>query len=156
VQLVDLSPSTYAGRPVTEVQAELAARGLQVVLRPLTTADVPDGQVIAVDPGGALAPGTPVTVTYAIAPPVVPAATPESAPAPALVVADPAPGSVPAPAPAPVQVETQTAVVGTSGSDTAAGSGGGAVEPEPQKPEKPEKPGKPPKDHGSNNGKGKG
>jgi serine/threonine-protein kinase len=61
------------GRPVAEVQAELVARGLSVALTPVETADVAAGTVTAVGPEGELAPGTAVTVTYAVPPVVVPA-----------------------------------------------------------------------------------
>ena len=106
VQPVLLASADLVGRPYAEVQAELTGRGLVVTLRPLQTGDVPDGQVIAVDPTGELTVGSPVTVTYAVAPTVVaPAPTPDPAPAPdagQTVVTVPAPAAGPAgPAPAP-------------------------------------------------------
>jgi serine/threonine-protein kinase len=55
------------------VQAELVAQGLQPSLVPAETADVPAGQVLSVDPAGSVAPGTAVTVTYAVPPVAVPA-----------------------------------------------------------------------------------
>ncbi|MCU1620770.1 MAG: hypothetical protein JWR41_2776 [Modestobacter sp.] len=89
VVLVSLSSADYVGRPVAEVQAELIERGLQVTLKPLQTGDVPDGQVIDLDPVGQLLPGAAVTVTYAVAPPPptptptpTPEATPEATPTP--------------------------------------------------------------------------
>ena len=84
---VDVVPAAYVGRPVADVQAELTGSGLTVQLRPVQTADVPDGQVIAVDPSGRLAPGSAVTVTHALAPPPpapAPAAPAPAAPAPAV------------------------------------------------------------------------
>jgi serine/threonine protein kinase len=104
VQLVDVLSATYLNRPVSQVQAELTALGLQVTLRPLTTSDVPDGQVITVDPVGPLAPASPVTVTYATAP--VPATT-----------------AVPAPVPAPVP-NSSTTVGGGAGTGATSGTGG--------------------------------
>ncbi|MCU1606444.1 MAG: Two component serine/threonine protein kinase with sensor(S) [Modestobacter sp.] len=83
VLMVALSTRDYVGRPVAEVQAELLARGLQVALRPVQTPDVPDGQVIVVDPAGELSPGTLVTVTHAVAPPAAPVTTVAPAPVPA-------------------------------------------------------------------------
>jgi serine/threonine-protein kinase len=71
------------GRPVAEVQAELVGRGLQVQLAAVETADVVAGQVIAVSPEGELAPGTVVTLSYAVPPVVVPAPAPAPDPAPA-------------------------------------------------------------------------
>jgi serine/threonine-protein kinase len=68
-----LASANYVGRPVGEVQAELSVFGLAVTLRPLTTTDVPDGTVIAIDPVGELTPGSPVTLTHAVAPPPAPA-----------------------------------------------------------------------------------
>jgi serine/threonine protein kinase len=70
---VSLAAAGLVGRPVAEVQAELVGRGLQVQLTPIETADVIAGQVTAVGPEGQLAPGTVVTVSYAVPPVVVPA-----------------------------------------------------------------------------------
>jgi hypothetical protein len=106
---VQLVSAGYLGRPYTDVQAELTARGLVVTLRPLSTSDVPDGQVIALDPVGALEPGSPVTITYAVAPP-----------APVVVVT---PEPVPAPAPAPAPDTSQTAVTSNSGTGSTPDTG---------------------------------
>jgi len=65
---VDVVADDYLSRPVEQVQAELVADGLQVQLEPVTTEEVAPGQVTAVFPEGALAPGTVVTVSYAVAP----------------------------------------------------------------------------------------
>ncbi|WP_409329282.1 serine/threonine-protein kinase [Trujillonella humicola] len=70
---VDVAAGDHVGRPVGLVQAELVALGLQVQLRPVTTADAADGEVLALDPTGALTPGTVVTVTHAVTPPPAPA-----------------------------------------------------------------------------------
>ncbi|MGY1653489.1 serine/threonine protein kinase [Geodermatophilus sp. SYSU D01119] len=86
---VAVAAADYVGRPVGEVQQELTALGLQVTPRPVTTADVPDGQVITLDPVGALAPGTVVTVTHAVAPPPAPA---PPTTAPTTEAPSPAPG----------------------------------------------------------------
>ena len=69
---VEVVAADLVGRPVQDVQAELVARGLSASLVPAETADVPAGQVISVDPVGSLAPGTAVTVVYAVPPVVVP------------------------------------------------------------------------------------
>jgi eukaryotic-like serine/threonine-protein kinase len=66
---VEVASADYLGRPVAEVEAALTGLGLTVQARPLQTADVPDGQVIAIDPLGTLRPGDAVTVTHAVAPP---------------------------------------------------------------------------------------
>jgi hypothetical protein len=76
VHLVDLASSDYVGRPVSEVQAELTARGLIVSITPQETSDVAEGLVTAVSPEGPLPPNSAVTLTYAVAPPPPPAATP--------------------------------------------------------------------------------
>jgi hypothetical protein len=66
---VDVRSADLVGRPLADVEAQLTAAGLQVQPRPIATGDVPDGQVIAVDPVGEVAVGGTVTVTYAVAPP---------------------------------------------------------------------------------------
>ncbi|SDX74658.1 serine/threonine protein kinase [Modestobacter sp. DSM 44400] len=100
VQQIALTLGDYVGRPYPEVQAELQARGLQVTLRPLQTADVPDGQVIALDPVGELTPGTAVTLTHAVAPPVPTTVAPPVVPAP--------PAAPPAAAPPPAANDDQS------------------------------------------------
>jgi serine/threonine-protein kinase len=70
--MVDVVAEDFVGRPVRDVQAELVGRGLQVSVVPLEIAEVPPGQVMSVEPVGALAPDTVVTVAYAVPPVVVP------------------------------------------------------------------------------------
>jgi serine/threonine-protein kinase len=70
---VSVAAADLVGRPVAEVQAELVGRGLQVQVVAVETGDVAAGQVTAVSPEGALAPGAVVTVSYAVPPVVVPA-----------------------------------------------------------------------------------
>jgi eukaryotic-like serine/threonine-protein kinase len=72
VATVDVAASDFVGRPVRDVQAELVARGLQATLVPMETADVTAGQVLSVDPVGSVAPGTVITVNYAVPPVVIP------------------------------------------------------------------------------------
>jgi serine/threonine-protein kinase len=71
-QAVGLDPAAYVGRPVPEVQAELAALDLIVVLAPVETADVAEGLVTAVSPTDGLVAGSTVTVSHAVAPPAAP------------------------------------------------------------------------------------
>jgi serine/threonine-protein kinase len=66
---VALDPADYVGRPVGEVQAELAALGLAVALQPVETADVAEGLVTAVAPVDGLVAGASVTVSHAVPPP---------------------------------------------------------------------------------------
>jgi hypothetical protein len=70
---VALVAADLLGRPVEEVQADLVARGLQVQLVPVETADVAVGRVTAVTPQGELSPGALVTVSHAVQPPPPPA-----------------------------------------------------------------------------------
>jgi eukaryotic-like serine/threonine-protein kinase len=69
---IDLVASDYVGRPVADVQAELTRLGLVPQLQGVQTADVPEGQVTAVDPLTGLLAGSPVTVSHAVAPPAPP------------------------------------------------------------------------------------
>jgi serine/threonine-protein kinase len=80
---VGLVAADLLGRPVADVQAELVGRGFQVQLAPVETADVVAGQVTAVGPEGQLAPGSAVTVSYAVPPVVLPSPVPAPVPVPA-------------------------------------------------------------------------
>ncbi|WP_222195386.1 protein kinase domain-containing protein [Modestobacter italicus] len=97
VTLISLSTADHVGQPIADVEASLVERGLQVTRQPLETDDVPDGQVIALNPVGQVMPGTVVTVTHAVAPPP-PAPAPSPSPEP-----EPEPAPAPAPEPAPVE-----------------------------------------------------
>ena len=70
---IDLVASDYVGRPVADVQAELTRLGLVPQLQGVQTADVPEGQVTAVEPLTGLTAGSPVTVAHAVPPPPPPA-----------------------------------------------------------------------------------
>ena len=94
----------YLGRPVTQVQSELAAAGFAVDLIGRASDAAPAGSVLALTPVGAVVPGAVVTVTFAeplpLPPPEpVPQPVPQLAPQP---VQQPAPQPVPQPAPQPV------------------------------------------------------
>jgi beta-lactam-binding protein with PASTA domain len=65
------------------VKAQLIAAGLQVEVREVETADLPEGAVVGVTPAGQVAAGQWVTVSYATAPPTTPPPPPASASAPA-------------------------------------------------------------------------
>ena len=101
-----LSAADYAGRPVAEVEAELALAGLGVELVREESSAVPAGHVLRVTPVGAVVRGSVVTVAYAVAPPVpVPVPVPEPEPVPLPVsVPEPVPVPVPEPVPLPVPV----------------------------------------------------
>ncbi|MGY1662268.1 protein kinase [Geodermatophilus sp. SYSU D00705] len=80
---VRLTAEEYVGRPVAQVQAELTGLDLVVQLRPVQTADVPAGQVMALDPVGEVPVGTTIAVTHAVAPPPPPTtAAPTTEPQP--------------------------------------------------------------------------
>jgi serine/threonine-protein kinase len=70
--VVPVVAADYVGREVTDVQAALVGMGLRVTLTPVTTAATAAGLVTAVAPVGDLSPGSAVTVSYAVAPVVVP------------------------------------------------------------------------------------
>ncbi|MDK3258376.1 protein kinase domain-containing protein [Blastococcus capsensis] len=76
---IEVAAEDHLGRPVQEVQAELVGRGLRVELAAVETADVPAGQVTALDPVGTLAPGDLVLLSYAVPPVPVPAPVPPPA-----------------------------------------------------------------------------
>ena len=70
---VGVLAADLVGRPLAEVQAELAGRGLQVQTTPVQTGEAAAGLDTAVTPEGQLAPGTAVTLSYAVAPAPAPA-----------------------------------------------------------------------------------
>jgi eukaryotic-like serine/threonine-protein kinase len=76
---VSVVAADYVGRKATDVQTLLAGKGLRVTMKPVTTSHTAAGLVTAVTPAGQLAPGSAVTVSYAVAPVAV--STPK-APAP--------------------------------------------------------------------------
>jgi serine/threonine-protein kinase len=73
---VEVVAADLVGRPVDDVRAELEALGLTVQLAPVTTAEDPGGQVLAVEPAGQVPAGATVTVSYAVAPEPAPEPTP--------------------------------------------------------------------------------
>jgi hypothetical protein len=70
---VHVAASGYLRHPVSQVRAALIALGLQVKLTPVTTRAVGAGLVTALAPAGDVPVGSTVTVSYAVAPVVVPA-----------------------------------------------------------------------------------
>ena len=65
---VTVAAEDYLGTPVEEARAELVALGLQVEIEPVTSADVAEGTVVAVDPTGEVPLDGVVTLGYALAP----------------------------------------------------------------------------------------
>jgi uncharacterized membrane protein YgcG len=84
-QSVVLRAGDYVGRPVAEVEAELAAAGLGVELVGQETSTAPAGSVLGVSPVGTVPVGAVIEVAYAVAPP-----EPQPAPEPAPVAPEPA------------------------------------------------------------------
>ncbi|MGY1746289.1 serine/threonine-protein kinase [Blastococcus sp. SYSU D00695] len=107
---VEVTAAELVGRPADEVAAELTARGLQVARQTAQTAASAPGLVTAVGPTGALAAGTRVTLTVAVAPPA-PSSVPPSVPP--VSVPQPVPPSVPSSS-VPVDGGPATADPGTS------------------------------------------
>jgi eukaryotic-like serine/threonine-protein kinase len=67
-ETVTVVAGDYLGRPVDEVQADLAGLGLHVQPKSVVTADGDEGTVVAVDPAGQVPVSEVVTVSYAVAP----------------------------------------------------------------------------------------
>ena len=71
VPRIAVTPAAFIGLPTGEVMADLRQLGLRPVLVSVATSEQPSGTVVSVRPGGALSPGTIVTVVAAVAPPQV-------------------------------------------------------------------------------------
>jgi serine/threonine-protein kinase len=65
---VPLVGAEHIGRQVADVQADLVARGLLVLLAPVESRTAAPGEVTALTPEGALPRGSLVTVFFAIEP----------------------------------------------------------------------------------------
>ena len=102
---VVLAAAEHVGRPVAEVEADLARLGLRVAQVPSETGRSAPGTVLSLTPTGALSRGDLVTLTVAVAPRPAPEPSPAPAPAPPVAVVANPPAPAPAPAPAPVAVE---------------------------------------------------
>ena len=92
-----LVAADHVGRPVADVEADLAALGLRVAQVPSQTDRAAAGTVLALTPTGALAGGDLVTVTVAVAPPPTPPAAPVPAQPGTVTVEEPARPAAPAP-----------------------------------------------------------
>lgn len=91
-ETVNVIPAAYLGKDYRQVQAELAALGLQVTVIPQETSAAAPGEVLELNPTGELPKGTPITIIYAVAPKPAPT-TPAPAPAPTTPAAAPTAGS---------------------------------------------------------------
>ncbi|HEX7202505.1 MAG TPA: protein kinase, partial [Arthrobacter sp.] len=77
-----------------QVQSELSNLGLAVTVEPLQTSEAAPGRVVGLNPAGPLPVGSPITVTYAVAPPP---ATTSSAPVPVQTASPTTAQSAPSP-----------------------------------------------------------
>ena len=80
-ETVNVIPAAYLGKDYRQVQSELSNLGLAVTVEPLQTSEAAPGRVVGLNPTGPLPVGSPITVTYAVAPPT-PTATPTPTPVP--------------------------------------------------------------------------
>jgi hypothetical protein len=122
-----ITAGEHVGRPVDEVESDLAALGLRVQRTAEETGRVRPGTVLALTPTGALSPGDLVTVTYAVAPPSTAPSSPAQldAPPPAAVVADTPAPAPPTPAPTRGTLAGQASDGGAGSPDTRGGNAGG-------------------------------
>ena len=68
-ETVNVIPAAYLGKDYRQVQSELSNLGLAVTVEPLQTSEAAPGRVVGLNPTGPLPVGSPITVTYAVAPP---------------------------------------------------------------------------------------
>jgi serine/threonine-protein kinase len=78
-ETVNIIPAAYLGKDYRQVQSELSNLGLAVTVEPLQTSEASPGQVVGLNPTGPLPVGSPITVTYAVAPPAPTTQAPTSA-----------------------------------------------------------------------------
>jgi serine/threonine-protein kinase len=93
-ETVNVIPAAYLGKDYRQVQLELSNLGLAVTVEPLQTSEAAPGRVVGLNPSGTLPVGSPITVTYAVAPPP---ATTSSAPVPVETAPPTTAQSVPSP-----------------------------------------------------------
>ncbi len=86
VKTVNIIPEAYLGKDYRTVQSQLSAMELDVTVQPQVDANSLPNTVIALSRSGRVEVGSPVTITYAIAPP---------APAPTQTTPPPAPTTAP-------------------------------------------------------------
>lgn len=79
-ETVNVIPDAYLGKDYRQVQSELSSLGLAVTVEPEQTDEASPGQVTGLNPTGPLPVGSPITVTYAVAPPPTTTAPTSEAP----------------------------------------------------------------------------
>ncbi|MCU1566753.1 MAG: Kinase domain protein, partial [Pseudarthrobacter sp.] len=98
-ETVNVIPDAYLGQDYRQVRSELTNLGLAVTVVPQETTVAAPGRVVELNPTGPLPVGSPITVTYAVAPSPAPAPTtpaPTSAPSTPSAAGPTAPTSLPA------------------------------------------------------------
>lgn len=76
---VNIVPAAYLGKNYTQVKAQLEGLGMRVVLNPVQSRTGTMGQVTGIEPGGEVAIGSTITVTYLSVQPPVTITTPPPA-----------------------------------------------------------------------------
>ena len=94
-ETVNVIPEAYLGKDYRTVQSQLSALGLDVTIQPQVTANSAPDTVIALSRSGRVEVGSPVTVTYAVAPPAPTSSTPTPAPTTSSVAAPTAESALP-------------------------------------------------------------
>jgi serine/threonine-protein kinase len=79
-ETVNVIPEAYLGKDYRTVQSQLSALNLDVTVQPQVDANSAPNTVIALSRSGRMEVGTPITVTYAVAPPAPTTTAPTSAP----------------------------------------------------------------------------
>ncbi|CCQ48294.1 kinase domain protein [Pseudarthrobacter siccitolerans] len=98
-ETVNIIPEAYLGKDYRTVQSQLSAMNLDVTVQPQVDANSAPNTVIALSRSGRVEVGSPITVTYAVAPSPAPAPTtpaPTSAPSTPSAAGPTAPTSLPA------------------------------------------------------------
>jgi len=92
---VNVIPAAYLGKDYRQVQSELSSLGLTVTVEPLQTNEAVPNRVVGLNPTGLLPLGSPITVTYAVAPPAPTTTSPPPSPTTSSVAAPTAESPLP-------------------------------------------------------------
>jgi cytoskeletal protein RodZ len=95
-ETVNVIPEAYLGKDYRTVQSQLSALNLDVSVQPQVDANSAPNTVIALSRSGRMEVGSPITVTYAVAPPAPTTNAPTSAPTTPSAAAPTAGSSLPA------------------------------------------------------------
>lgn len=100
-ETVNVIPAAFLGENFEVVRTELSNLGLAVTVEPVQTNTAPPGTVVQLNPTGLLPVGSPITVTYAVAPPAPTTPAPAPTPTPAPTTTSSAAAAPTAPSPLP-------------------------------------------------------